>query len=194
MSECERDVLDKRFSGFYGDIFNSIQNKEHLFTKEEQYRLKSFTIFARTRNELLTDDSFKFAEACRKVQEMIESPASYENSIQNEENLSDKVVELSREELGDQVIERQRVLLAAIETSCQNNRWTWAQQPIESLIRAASERRYLFNPTLREELDGITERITLVKRKNVCYTGLKKVKVSNSIAHPLFSKKYDTII
>ena len=61
-----------------------------------------------------------------------------------------------------------------------------------------SEKRSKFDPDLRNELDDITERISLLKRKENCASSSvlekKKVLTQNVLAHPLFNKKTDIIL
>jgi len=200
LSECpSRDVLDTKFVNYYIDIFNAIEQKLHLFENHNQrFRLTTFSIFIRMRNDLKTSDSFQFAKTCTAVKLLFESLELRPNTSSgiDEENDSTKEKESNTLTVDEDCLEeRQRVLLAVLSVATDSYRWAWAQNSVESLINIAAERRLSFHiGPIREELDSITERITLQKRKNVSYTGSKKVVSTSAIAHPLFIKKYDTCI
>ena len=197
--------MDTKFVNYYIDIFNAIESNLNNFEHNQKYRLTTFSIFIKMRSDLKTSDSFQFAKTCAAVKLLFESldEKNMETSddgvltAKHEEVTSSSnaaVVQPSSQVDEDCIQERQRVLLAVLTTATDNYRWTWAQHSIDSLVNMASERRLSFYTDIREELDAITERITQQRRKNVSYTGSKKVVTSSTIAHPLFSKKYDTWI
>jgi hypothetical protein len=61
-----------------------------------------------------------------------------------------------------------------------------------------SERRFKLDQTLLSDLDELTERISLLKRKENCASASvldkKTVLTKNSLTHPLFNKKSDIIL
>lgn len=218
MSDCPtRDIFDQKFINFYIDIFKAIESKLCLFEHNQKYRLITFSMFINMRNDLKTSDSFQFAKACTAVKALFESESiDYRSRIEenvalkdnekegaklvpvdtlhNEDTHNDASITADDRVDEDCMLERQRVLLAILSTATDNYKWTWAQHSIDSLVQTAAENRLTFPADIREELDSLTERITQQKRKNLSYTGFKKVVSSSSIAHPLFSKKYDTLI
>ena len=56
------------------------------------------------------------------------------NENDNDEMLqTDSFDEFSKPSLNE-ILERQKVLILTLETSCRNYQWSWAKQPIESIV------------------------------------------------------------
>lgn len=209
LCECPRDPTDKRFSNYYQDLFVSIFEKKHIFPVDCQYRLQTFKIFAKDRPELCTDDSYQFSKSCQVIKSLIEDNSAFQiyksatinttSGINFElgQSCNEEELEVSTKSNlipEDELIERQKVLILALETACLNFKWSWAKSSINELVKSASERRMHFREPIREDLDSITERITLMERKSASWTCAKKVLSQNSVVHPLFVKKCDVIL
>ena len=192
MSECERDVCDRKYTNFYVDLWMAIGNLIHCFSSSQRYRLETFSIYALTRNQLLTDDSYTFNKACAVVKGVITDPKSF-NSKDDATALSDEEVE-SNNALNELILERQKVIVSAVEQCSKQYRLSWAQPSVDELIQLASERRLLLREEERDALDAVTQKITLIKRKNTSYTGPQKIVSQNAHAHPLFVKRHDRVI
>ena len=129
MSTSARDVLDAKYKSFYVDLFDIINSKKKYFSPQQQYRLASFNLYCHTRNKLLTDDSYLFVQEIKNVKEIVENETTYiENALDNSSSSTNIP---SQEE----VLERQKVLILTLEVACRNYRWSWAKQPIESIVQ-----------------------------------------------------------
>ena len=65
----------------------------------------------------------------------------------------------------------------------------WAKQPLDKLFATVAQRRLQLSPDQREELDDLTTKVTLARRKTVSGKPAQTVRAFNSTAHPLKTKK-----
>jgi hypothetical protein len=180
MTSCpERNVTNEIFSKGYKQIFNALNPKFDAFDEKTRYRLITFSLYAWTRCDMLTDDSFQFAKSCRIVRDSFSELSNYVEDM----------------DLNDDKVERLRVLIATLETAIESYKWSWAKPPIESLIKLASERRTCFPPSMRDEVDEITSAVTLAMRKNVSLNNVlsRSIRSYNSTAHPLRNKSIEIL-
>lgn len=139
ISESERNVLDKKFRSFYIDLFDVIHENIEIFTIRQRYRLLTFSLYCSTRNKLLTDDSFSFAQQVKNVKTFAEDDLTYFTNPHDNESLSDRTNIETREEIcvisKDELLERQKVLILTLQTCSQKYNFSWAKQPIEQLVK-----------------------------------------------------------
>jgi hypothetical protein len=165
MSECQRDVTNKKFSSSYIELFTYVIEKLVFFPQSQRYRLVSFYVFACVRPQMTTDDSFLFSKACIILKTILDAKLSYQlQEIEEPETVTyerhldgiDEILcfkfkfSLILDSLAPKVgtsdpaelIERQRVLLVALETARQSYQWPWARRSIDDVFDAAAKKRF----------------------------------------------------
>jgi len=158
-----------------------------LFSTEERFQIETWHLLYSLKGALCCDDSFRFSKACRTV----------EARFNNEEMFPPPPPPDSLDETHPQTFEppttlrRSRIAatLACLRVALPlYTRAQWAKQPLDQLFAVAASRRLEVDGDQREELDELTTKITLAKRKHDSGKPVQTVRTYNSTAHPLKTK------
>ena len=160
------------------------------------------------KNSLCCDDSFRFCKACQVLADYFDCDAMFptlvtvDYTVLNDSITDGEGKDTNKEESPSAspspspplspTARRHRVAatLACLAAALPlYTRSLWAKQPLDKLFATVAQRRLQLDPDQREQLDELTTKITLARRKAISGKPAQTVRVFNSTAHPLKTKK-----
>ncbi|EWM26368.1 hypothetical protein Naga_100031g4 [Nannochloropsis gaditana] len=158
-------------------LLAAVRERILLFEPSAQYRAASWILVGLLRPELLTDDTFAFRRAARRIREYVTAL----EKLREGDTLADR--------------ERRKAILACLRTALKQNFHSWAKASIEELFKATAEKRLCFPEEEREELDEMATKLrTEARGLSVNPSGTvvsRSVRMVNSMATPFNTKKGD---
>jgi hypothetical protein len=158
---------------------------ESIATMESSsaFRVASWRLSTSIRRGLASDDTLEFAKACKILKTKIEEIHDFQPSA--ETGLL-SITEFSKSAESHKS-ERLAAIVVCLTDAFKQHKRDWAKQPLDEVIKAASERRMLFSGLYQEKLDFVTSQWTAYRRKRTASGGgeLRTVRTAESTAHPL---------
>lgn len=169
-------------------------SREVLFSSDEIFQLQTWYLLYSVKNSLCCDDSFRFSKACQTLEKFFENDEMFppfvsvtEGYEKDDEITSNHLVTVSLSFFNSRVDATLQCLSAALPLY---TRHQWARQPLDKVFDVVSSRRLrLGNDSQRDELDILTNKITLEKRKIISGKPAQTFRTYNSTAHPLKTKQ-----
>lgn len=152
------------------------------------FRVASWRLATSTRRGLSSDDTLEFVKACKVLRNQIEELHIFQPSP---DTGLPPVTEFSKAEERHKT-ERLVAVLTCLTDAFKQHKRGWAQQPLDEVFRAASERRFVFSDQyLLDQLDSLTSQWTAHRRKQAASGGgaARTVRTADSTTHPLRQKQ-----
>lgn len=152
-----------------------------------KYQIDTCYIVYALQSKIVTDDSFEFSTCATLLHTMLVASIPSLPGFPLA-NVTDEL-EGQREGL---IAKRMQAVITCLKICLKKyTLQAWSKQPIEKLMTTASEYRLAFSSDIRDKVDELTNAFTIVKRKQVSYTGPTHVRTYNSVAHPLRTTRND---
>ena len=188
-----RDVTtigDRGTRTAYAALFAAMVARSEVFAEADREKLETWSLQGGATCELLTDDTYQYAKAMRRVREAIEAlPAGETNRTA-------------------EAAARRHAILSCLDAAWVKHAMPWAKVEIERCFLKAAEKRLLFTPAAegaaaavavaeeeedrsqRGRLDALTDKMRKGERKAIVNRTIRK---KNANAHPLRNVGYSRL-
>ena len=177
------------------NVVTYYKSQECIFSHEHKFLIQNWFLLYSVREDLRCDDSFQFSKACQYVSELFDCEEMFpvmktvDYTDETQESNS-RHVQGSVDTPGD-ALKKARVsaTLSCLTTALPlYSRCMWAKQPLDQLFKIVALRRLQVDDDQREQVDELTTKITLARRKGISGKPAQTVRSYNSTAHPLKTK------
>ncbi len=131
---------------------------------------------------MVTDDSFQFAKAAKRVSDRTSDMGEYFDSLKVKSGFEGDGPSETIEEDDPLWVARKQVLVNAMEAAYELYKFQWAKTPVDTIFRIAAHWRLFFPPHLRAKIDKWNTTIA-ARRGATSFTGGKAIASHND--HPL---------
>lgn len=186
-----RDVTtigDRGTRTAYAALFAAMVARSEVFPEADREKLVTWSLQGGATCELLTDDTYQYAKAMRRVREAIEAlPAGEANRTA-------------------EAAARRHAIISCLDAAWVKHAMPWAKVEIEHCFLKAAEKRLLFTPAAegapsavvaeeedrsqRGRLDALTDKMRKGERKAIVNRTIRK---KNANAHPLRNVGYSRL-
>lgn len=158
----------------YAAVFSVVRDRLEAIPPERRFAASTWVLRGVVHRDLMTDDSFRFARACKRLQAALEEmDIIFRTSAQQEADgtpIADTTRRLAATDADK--ADRCACVVELLATLLTMHGRLWARPSVEHTFRLATDRRALFDASSRERLDELTN--ALRERKSAGVLGAKK--------------------
>lgn len=139
----------------YADVFAVVLKRlESAYSPVERFEARNWALRGAVHRDLMTDDSFRFAAACKNVQLALEEmDTACRSNAQTDQDAARATAPQASAELRR---DRSQCIAEMLQTLLGMYGRLWARPSVEHIFKLAKERRMLFDEANRERLDEKT--------------------------------------